>query len=147
MSLLMIDVDHFKAFNDRYGHQSGDTCLREVAGLIVQAVRRPGDIVARYGGEEFAVILPKTERVGAEKIAADILRSVAGRALTHEASIFGHVTLSIGIACLYPRPDTTVEQLTALADVALYGAKRDGRNRIQTAEVPGETIAGVLVSH
>lgn len=147
ISLLMIDVDHFKAFNDRYGHQSGDTCLREIAGLIVQAVRRPRDMVARYGGEEFAVILPKTERAGAEKIAAEILQSVSGRALTHEASIFGHVTLSIGIACLYPRPDTTVDQLTALADAALYGAKRNGRNRIQTAEVPGETIAGVLVSH
>lgn len=139
LSLLMIDVDNFKAFNDRYGHQAGDTCLREIAGVIARAVRRPGDMVARYGGEEFAVILPNTERVGAEKIAADILQSVSGRALAHEASIFGHVTISIGAACLYPQPDSAVEQLTALADEALYIAKRDGRNRVQ---MPGAAIAG-----
>jgi diguanylate cyclase (GGDEF)-like protein len=142
MSLLMIDVDHFKAFNDRYGHQSGDTCLQEIAGLIVRAVRRPRDMVARYGGEEFAVILPNTDRVGAEKIAADILQSVAGRALTHEASTIGPVTVSIGAACLHPQAGTAVEQLIALADAALYVAKRNGRNRIQTAEVTDESIAG-----
>jgi diguanylate cyclase (GGDEF)-like protein len=134
MSLLLLDVDHFKAFNDFYGHQAGDDCLREVAAAAAAAIHRPGDLLARYGGEEFAIILPRTSLDGAVAIAEQVRAGIQTRALIHDASDLGQITVSIGVACLTPKPEAPVEQLTALADAALYTAKRSGRNRVHAAE-------------
>lgn len=134
LSMLLLDVDHFKAFNDFYGHQAGDGCLQEVALVINSAIHRPGDILARYGGEEFAVILSGTYLDGATQAADRIQEALAARALVHDASPFGYVTVSIGAACMVPNLDEKTESLTGLADAALYAAKRAGRNRVHAAE-------------
>lgn len=133
LSLLMMDIDHFKAFNDHHGHPAGDACLRAVAAAIASALNRPGDLLARYGGEEFAVLLPATGLEGAIRIGEAILATLAARALPHEASPFGHVTLSIGAACLMGDPAPSIERLTVRADAALYAAKRGGRDRLRAA--------------
>ncbi len=100
LSLLMIDVDHFKRFNDHYGHQAGDSCLREVAQALVGACQRPADLVARYGGEEFVMLLPNTARDGAAHIARSALAAVTALAIEHAASLMArHVSVSIGLAC------------------------------------------------
>jgi diguanylate cyclase (GGDEF)-like protein len=135
MSMLLLDVDHFKAFNDFYGHQAGDICLREVAATTLSALRRSADMLARYGGEEFVVILPRTTLEGAMVIGAAVLAAMAARSLVHDASPFGIVTVSIGAACLDPNPDEPVERLIALADAALYAAKRGGRNQVRATSV------------
>lgn len=140
MSLLLLDVDSFKAFNDFYGHQAGDDCLREVAAAARSAIRRAGDLLARYGGEEFAVILPRTPLDGAIVIAEQILAAIRDRGLPHDASSFGQVTASIGAACMTPLLDQGVEQLTAMADAALYTAKRRGRDRVHAAETTEAAI-------
>jgi diguanylate cyclase (GGDEF)-like protein len=135
LSMLMLDVDHFKAYNDFYGHQAGDVCLREVAAAVGSVIRRPGDILARYGGEEFAVILSNTHLDGAVQIAKAIISALEARSLTHDNSSFGYVTVSIGAACMIPHYDDRVDRLTAAADAALYTAKRGGRNRVHGTEV------------
>jgi diguanylate cyclase (GGDEF)-like protein len=140
LSLLLLDVDHFKAFNDFYGHQAGDDCLREVATTVASAVHRPGDLLARYGGEEFAVILPRTDLDSAVVIAEQMRAAILARALIHDASEPGVVSISIGAACLTPGPETRMEQLTALADAALYTAKRSGRNRVHAAATQAAAI-------
>ncbi len=129
LSLLMIDVDHFKAFNDHCGHQRGDECLRQVARILVNAVGRPGDLVARYGGEEFVCLLPAIDEAGARAVAERLLRAVRGAAIAHPRSPLGpRLTISIGVA-------TTAEfagspdALVALADRLLYAAKDAGRDR------------------
>lgn len=137
LSLLMIDIDHFKRYNDTYGHQAGDGCLQKIASMLEQVVFRPGDLVARYGGEEFAVILTATSAAGASIVARRILDRIAALAIPHAADKRGYVTLSIGIASSLPKPEMTLEDLIAGADGALYRAKRAGRNRFvldQTAE-------------
>lgn len=130
MALIMVDIDYFKAFNDIYGHQAGDDCLRRIAGILRSAIQRPADIVARYGGEEFAIVLPNTDVEGAETIAERI------RVLTHRAkiphagsSISKFVTLSSGIGVMYPHPLKAPDDLVTIADRALYQAKEDGRDR------------------
>jgi diguanylate cyclase (GGDEF)-like protein len=128
LSLLMIDVDHFKLYNDTYGHQAGDSCLQEIARVMDQVVYRPGDLVARYGGEEFAVILTATHAHGACIVAQRILDRIAELAIPHSSGEGGHVTLSIGIATSLPKPDMTLENLISAADGALYRAKHAGRN-------------------
>ncbi|PPQ38001.1 GGDEF domain-containing protein [Rhodopila globiformis] len=133
MSLLLLDIDHFKAFNDFYGHQAGDDCLRDVAAAVASMLHRSGDLLARYGGEEFAVILPHTDLDGAVVIAEQARAAILARALIHDASELGVVSISVGAACLTPALETRVEQLTALADTALYTAKRSGRNRVHAA--------------
>ncbi|MBU0483829.1 MAG: diguanylate cyclase [Proteobacteria bacterium] len=132
ISLLMIDIDYFKAFNDLYGHQSGDDCLRDVAQSISDSLRRPVDFVARYGGEEFAVILPQTDIMGAEVVAANIIKDISVLAITHGGSMVNNlVTVSIGAASIVPhRDEDSSRLLVRLADEALYKAKNDGRNRI-----------------
>jgi diguanylate cyclase (GGDEF)-like protein len=130
LSLLLADIDHFKAYNDTFGHPAGDACLRQVAALIGGELKRPGDAVARYGGEEFACILPMTEPAGAHFIADRLRTAVA--AMPIGAS---HITVSIGLASLVPDQSSAIADLVALADKALYTAKRDGRNRVVGANL------------
>lgn len=130
LSLILGDIDFFKAYNDTLGHPAGDECLQQVAQAMVQVVRRSTDLVARYGGEEFAVILPHTAALGSVAIAEAIQRHLAQRALPHPAStVADHITLSLGIACWDGDaiPDCP-SQLIAMADQALYQAKQGGRN-------------------
>jgi diguanylate cyclase (GGDEF)-like protein len=134
MSLLLLDVDHFKLFNDSYGHQVGDDCLRAVAAAVVAAVR-PGDIVARYGGEEMAVILPRADAACAERVAEKVREAIVALALPHAARPQGGtVTASIGVATAVACIGGTMrmpEALLASADTALYKAKSLGRNRVE----------------
>ncbi|MCB1007537.1 MAG: diguanylate cyclase [Acidobacteria bacterium] len=130
LSLLMIDVDCFKAFNDTYGHQSGDDCLRQVAASLSDHLPRAGDSVARYGGEEFAVLLPGTDAAGAYLLAERLRQEVARLGIPHRASgVASHVTVSCGVASRRPHGDEDPATLVAGADVALYAAKRRGRDR------------------
>jgi diguanylate cyclase (GGDEF)-like protein len=130
VSMILADVDYFKAFNDYYGHQAGDDCLRQVATALSSAGRRPADLLARYGGEEFAMVLPGTAMEGAVDVAKSVSRVVAGLAIEHARSgISPNVTLSQGVASLVPGRDTSPEELVKLADQALYQAKQQGRNR------------------
>ncbi|KNH25359.1 deoxyribonuclease [Pseudomonas syringae] len=128
LSLLMIDVDHFKAFNDRHGHQGGDDALRWVAKVISTHVRRPADLVARYGGEEFSVILAETDSAGAQQIADNVRAAVEQLPLV--GSDTSPITVSIGISTWTTASDISLEQLLFTADKALYQAKESGRNRV-----------------
>ncbi|GAB3249520.1 hypothetical protein GCM10027296_13180 [Chitinimonas naiadis] len=136
LTLLMIDVDHFKRYNDGYGHQMGDECLRRVAGILQDAISRASDFVARYGGEEFAILLPETESVGGEEIAEHIRAGLATANIPHAHSpSSSHVTASVGIATFVPQAGTSGNSLVAAADQALYQAKEQGRNRAVVAAV------------
>jgi diguanylate cyclase (GGDEF)-like protein/hemerythrin-like metal-binding protein len=135
LSLLMIDVDYFKRYNDRYGHQAGDRCLRSVAQAALAALRRPGDLLARYGGEELAVLLPDTDAAGAKVVANQIASNLAAMRIAHADSPAGEsVSVSIGAAMRVPDRAGALEQLVAAADRALYAAKEGGRNRVRLAE-------------
>ena len=129
LGLAMLDVDWFKNYNDRYGHQAGDECLRTLAGVLGAQAHRISDLAARYGGEEFAVIAPDTDAAGMLRLAESIHAALEALALPHAASSFGRVTVSIGVAALGPTPETRPETLLRLADEALYRAKAQGRNR------------------
>jgi diguanylate cyclase (GGDEF)-like protein len=130
LSLILCDLDFFKKYNDTYGHQAGDDCLRRVADALRFCAKRSLDLVARYGGEEFAVILPNTTGFGAFQVAEEIRAVVNSLDITHiQSAVSQHVTLSLGIACIYPTPDTSPSMLIAEADTALYQAKAAGRNR------------------
>lgn len=132
LSLLLIDVDHFKSYNDHYGHQAGDTLLRRIAETILMWARRPRDLAARYGGDELALILPECSAHAANSIARTILDDVRAMAIPHAHSpTADHVTLSIGIATYYPILEGHDVDLLRRADAALYRAKREGRNRVQ----------------
>jgi diguanylate cyclase (GGDEF)-like protein len=154
IALLLIDIDHFKLYNDRYGHQKGDACLRQVAKALVSASLRPADLVARCGGEEFAILLPQTSRGGAEHVAHRILDAVEALRIRHEASLMAdHVTLSIGIACydessacwsipsadyrfgLDPQERGVASNLVLAADKAMYSAKHAGRGRARLLDM------------
>lgn len=137
ISLLLIDADHFKSYNDHYGHPLGDKLLRTIANCIATATRRPGDLASRYGGEEFAVLLPTTEAQGAANLAEQIRRAVFTLGVPHGGNGPGVATVSIGAACLLPRPETGQAALVRAADEALYAAKRNGRNRVEAAGVTG----------
>ncbi|HWK74642.1 MAG TPA: GGDEF domain-containing protein [Povalibacter sp.] len=128
LALLMIDIDHFKAFNDRGGHQAGDACLIKVAGMLNRASRRPLDLAARYGGEEFVILLYDTQRERVEDICRQLHANLAALAIGHPAFDAEHVTFSIGAACVEPQLGRRVEGLIQLADEALYTAKERGRN-------------------
>jgi diguanylate cyclase (GGDEF)-like protein/PAS domain S-box-containing protein len=136
LALLFVDVDHFKLFNDRHGHQSGDECLRLVADVVRRHATRPLDLASRYGGEEFALILPEMERDGACVIAEAIRGAVMASKIAHGADGAGpHVTLSVGVASRIPADsDGNPDRLLGAADEALYAAKRLGRNRVVCAE-------------
>ena len=130
VSLILSDVDHFKAFNDCYGHQAGDDCLRRVAAALSSAGRRPADLAARYGGEEFAMVLPGTVLDGAVDVAQAVSRVIGGLAIPHARSaVDQNVTLSQGVVSLVPEKESACEDLIQHADQALYQAKQQGRNR------------------
>ena len=136
LSLLLIDADHFKRYNDTYGHVRGDSCLKQIAEAALDVVLRPGDLVARYGGEEFAVVLPGTDEGGARAVAEDICQAVRNRQLPHEGNAPGIVTVSIGCATVVPQRGKTPQDLIESADQALYRAKGRGRNRVVVAGSP-----------
>ena len=133
LSLIMIDIDHFKKFNDLYGHVAGDDCLRQIADSFRSAVARAPDIVARYGGEEFLVILPETDNQGAMALAEHLRKTVEGLAIPHGDSLTAaSVTISLGVATVSASNLSSPEQAIEAADRALYMAKRNGRNRVET---------------
>ncbi|MBZ0104241.1 MAG: diguanylate cyclase [Sulfuricella denitrificans] len=135
LSLLMLDIDYFKQYNDTYGHLGGDDCLRAVSTLMQEVVQRPGDVVSRYGGEEFAILLPNTSSQGAQFLAFKMAAELARQNLPHFSSpLGGRLSLSIGCATCRPSPDCREESLVAAADKALYQAKAMGRNRVIVAE-------------
>jgi diguanylate cyclase (GGDEF)-like protein len=134
LSLALLDVDHFKTYNDLYGHQAGDDCLRRVAELINARAERTNDLVARYGGEEFALLAPATEADHAHAIAQGICEALAGLAIPHAGSPYGVVSISIGVATIRPAPDKDAHTLVWEADQALYVAKESGRNRAITRQ-------------
>nr|WP_244323297.1 sensor domain-containing diguanylate cyclase [Paraburkholderia dipogonis] len=129
-SLLFVDIDRFKAYNDTYGHQAGDDALAAVARCIGENIRRPADTAARYGGEEFIVVLPDTSESGASLIAEKIRAAISGLAIEHAGSEYGRVTASIGSASWTPNQDTDVTTVIKAADEALYNAKASGRNKV-----------------
>ena len=130
LSLIMLDVDHFKRYNDQYGHAAGDDCLSAVGQAIQQAVKRPSDLAVRYGGEEFTVLLPNTDNAGAIQVTEDILQAIRALKLEHAGHTLGYVTASAGITTWHPVDDTvTPATLLKAADTCLYQAKQQGRNR------------------
>ncbi|HMX23091.1 MAG TPA: diguanylate cyclase [Accumulibacter sp.] len=136
LSLIMVDIDHFKAFNDRYGHLAGDDCLRVVAVLLRQICQRPADVACRFGGEEFLVILPETPYAGALKRAQALQRALGKRAIDHDASLTEkHLTCSIGVLTSSSPPARTPRELLSLVDAQLYQAKNNGRNTIRAANL------------
>jgi len=130
LSLLLCDIDHFKDFNDNYGHQAGDTCLQQVAQVIKRAVKRPADLAARYGGEEFTLVLPNTPLEGALHVAQHLRYEVQALRINHAQSPHTYVTISIGVCSCLPNSDDYPEQAINTADQALYEAKARGRNRV-----------------
>lgn len=142
LSLVLLDIDHFKQFNDLYGHQQGDDALQAVAQAVDAAVQRTSDVAVRYGGEEFAVVLPETGAAGAQRIAERIAATLEELAIPHEASeASSKLTLSFGLATVVPGAGTLPETLVALADRALYRSKEEGRNRLSVAVAPGAATA------
>jgi diguanylate cyclase (GGDEF)-like protein len=133
LTLLMIDVDYFKKYNDTFGHPAGDRCLRLLAQTIASRVRRVTDRVARVGGEEFAALLPETDVAGARKVAADLLDAVRELGIDHSESPIGRVSVSIGISTLSPEHGGESAALIQQADRALYESKRAGRNCISVS--------------
>ncbi|MEA1969291.1 MAG: diguanylate cyclase [Thermodesulfobacteriota bacterium] len=129
LSLIFADIDHFKAFNDTYGHVMGDCCLKKVANGLAKSLLRDVDTIARYGGEEFAAILPETDEAGGELIIKRMLESIENLGIAHSASSAAcHVTVSLGLSTMVPSVETRSSQLIELADKAMYLAKASGRN-------------------
>ncbi|MEF2144853.1 MAG: diguanylate cyclase [Desulfovibrionaceae bacterium] len=136
LSVILLDIDHFKDFNDTYGHGKGDECLRKVAKTISNSLRRAGDFVARYGGEEFAAVLPYTDTLEAQGMAREILAAVDALHIEHGSSpVSKNLTVSIGVATTRPESDSELAGLIAAADKAMYRAKHAGRHAIQSVEI------------
>jgi diguanylate cyclase (GGDEF)-like protein len=134
LSLILIDVDFFKRYNDHYGHLAGDECLRIISETIKRCVRRPGDMAARYGGEEIAVVMPNTDEAGARSVGEAILLGMANQRLAHVTSPLGFVSVSLGLAtCGAFEAGFDEKALIDRADRALYLAKSQGRNRLNIA--------------
>lgn len=135
LALIMIDIDYFKIYNDTYGHQLGDNCLKEVAKALHTTLNRPGDFVARYGGEEFAVVMPMTDLEGASIVAEKLRANIEALHIRHSGSqVSDYVTVSLGIAATVPTRESSPDGLIKAADKALYEAKHQGRNRVQRSE-------------
>jgi diguanylate cyclase (GGDEF)-like protein len=130
LSVILLDVDFFKRFNDRYGHQAGDDCLRRLATTLRSRLKRPGDMLARYGGEEFACLLPDTNLAGAMQVAEDLRALVEAADIAHaDSSVADHVTLSLGVCSREADVQGNAEEFLRQADAQLYAAKAQGRNR------------------
>lgn len=135
LALILIDIDHFKAYNDHYGHQGGDACLKQVAGTLDAELKRAADVAARYGGEEFVIVLPDTDMHGAEIIAEKLRSAIAALQIAHAHSTTAqHVTISLGVASALPWQGGIPATLIEMADAALYKAKAGGRNKVCLAE-------------
>lgn len=129
LSLILCDIDYFKHYNDYYGHQAGDACLKQVAQAIDCSIKRPADLVARYGGEEFAIILPNTPPEGAVRVAESIRSKIKQLKIAHaQSKVSSYITLSLGISSQVPRSDFLASSLITIADKALYAAKEKGRD-------------------
>lgn len=136
ISFIMIDVDHFKQYNDNYGHGAGDECLAHIAKVIHSCIHRPGDILARYGGEEFAAIMSSTNSEGALQMAQKFHAAVAELAIPHEHStVSSYITISVGVATTYSAGKLTLEKLSEVADKMLYQAKKSGRSMTRAIEI------------
>lgn len=147
LSLIMLDIDHFKLYNDNYGHIEGDDCLKKVAGCLAGGMSRPADFVARYGGEEFAVVLPMTDMQGAVKVASTLLRRMAEMRIPHAHSpVADRVTISLGVATMLPDRHGAPVRLIEAADKCLYTAKQAGRDRIKWTDLQpdGLPVPGTL---
>ncbi|THB71144.1 MAG: GGDEF domain-containing protein [Desulfovibrio sp.] len=138
LSLILVDVDHFKLYNDTFGHQAGDGCLQELARILQKQTQRSNDMAFRYGGEEFALVLPETNEAGAARVAQAIRDAVRALNLPHESSPTApHVTVSLGAATMTPQPQFTPADLVAATDQALYLAKKQGRDQYVRADTAG----------
>ncbi|MFK4763793.1 diguanylate cyclase [Desulfobaculum sp. SPO524] len=137
LSIIMLDIDFFKRFNDNYGHTAGDDCLRKVAKLLAGQLKRPHDLVARYGGEEFVVVLPETDYDGASIIGESMRLAIESKSIMHEYSEIGSVvTISVGVAATIPSQEKNADELVHTADKMLYRAKEGGRNRVEGMVLP-----------
>jgi diguanylate cyclase (GGDEF)-like protein len=144
LSVIMVDIDHFKQVNDTYGHQTGDACLRAVARCIAETLRRPSDLVARYGGEEFVVLLPQTHADGARQLAEIIRQRIEKHASSYQddSEALPHFTASLGCATLVPdEAQPAAQRLVTIADENLYRAKRGGRNRVVATDASADPNA------
>ncbi len=145
LSLALLDIDFFKAYNDHYGHLQGDSCLLEISQALANSSRRPGEFVARYGGEEFAVVLPNTGAEDAQKYGKWICERVHSLAIPHAGSkLTPFVSLSAGVVSVIPGPQTSLENLIVTADSALYSAKEAGRNQYKVSTIYQESIQEVI---
>ncbi|MEW6125341.1 MAG: sensor domain-containing diguanylate cyclase [Pseudomonadota bacterium] len=144
LALVMLDIDHFKPFNDHYGHQAGDDCLRRIGSALQDFAQRAGDLAARYGGEEFALVLANTELEPAARIAEEVRAAVLALGIPHAHSPVDRVlTVSLGVASMRPNKEAAPERLIKMADQALYAAKKAGRNRVATAS-PETSTGGTM---
>jgi diguanylate cyclase (GGDEF)-like protein/PAS domain S-box-containing protein len=144
ISLIMTDVDYFKHYNDTYGHQAGDACLKSVAASIRKRVGRPGDLIARYGGEEFAIVMPETDISGAMQVAENIRQELAKQEIPHcKSAVAPYVTISCGIAIMFPTAENTPQALIERADQGLYIAKQQGRNCVVVFDDKENRLASV----
>lgn len=141
LSLLLLDVDLFKSYNDTYGHLRGDSCLKKIAEAAASVVSRPGDLVARFGGEEFAIVLPNTPNAGAMEVAQRVRTAVCNLRIAHSGNALGYLTLSVGCATVVPAHGQLLVALLQRADDALYQAKRNGRNHVCNAGADGHAAA------
>jgi diguanylate cyclase (GGDEF)-like protein len=132
VGVIMLDIDHFKKYNDHYGHQAGDVCLARVAAALRSALRRPGDLVARYGGEEFCVVLPDISVADAAQVGESLRAAIETLALEHAGALTGVISISVGVAAARPGGSMASDALLRAADDALYRAKAGGRNNVYT---------------
>lgn len=148
LALLFIDVDHFKLYNDTYGHRAGDDCLASIGRALKSCAMRPGDLPARYGGEEFVIILPNTRVDGARDVGQRLLAAVDALTIPHRSSLTANnVTISVGLAVMMPSPEQTPQELVEAADAALYDAKHSGRHRLhihKSAIAPVDAITSAI---
>lgn len=136
LAVVLVDVDHFKAYNDAYGHLKGDRALARIGAAIAGTLGRPDDLVARYGGEEFVIVLPGCSRADAARVASSMRVAVRDLRIPHAQSEFGRITISAGVASTVPRPERKAGALVAAADRMLYAAKDGGRDRVASATRP-----------
>ena len=146
LSILLLDVDYFKKYNDFYGHSMGDDCLKAIAKVLSEAVKRADDFAARYGGEEFIIVLPDTDKAGAKLVGKSILENVRNLCIPHEESQAStHVTISIGSTTVYPVRSDKFKEYIKFADEALYVSKKNGRDQYTHKKFEGKHKEVVLV--